>query len=227
MVNKAAYSSLAAGEQQELNITGVVSAIALVASAVVLLIQQIVGPNINMGESASIVLPAIVANLKSYELDQWLGHAFNILLIPGLVGVVTLAFQHSARLAYLGAQLTLIGHLFHGAASAFESVVIKEMALVANHPPEVITMLDQLNDSSALMPFLLLMMVFNVGLLLMAIGLWRKQLIPGWIASAAIIGFAIRFVLPESFIIELAAALLLLVFFAGIALKLIKERQAN
>lgn len=228
MVNKTAFSSTAVGQQRELNVAGVVAGTALVASAVILLIQQVIGPNINIGEGANTVLPAVVANLQSYELDQWLSHAFNILLIPGLIGVAVLAYQHSAWVAFLGVQLTLIGHLFHGATSVFEGVVVKEMALVPNHPPEIVRLLEQINESSALLPFLLLMMLYNVGLLLMAIGLWRKQLVPGWVASVQIVGFVILFALPESFIIELAATLLFLVFFAGITRNLIKDsRQVN
>jgi len=60
---------------------------------------------------------------------------------------------------------------------------VPAMARMADRQPDMAALLDRNDSNPAAYPLFALMILFNLGLLIMAIGLWRKGLVPIWSAG--------------------------------------------
>jgi hypothetical protein len=202
----------------KVHVASVVAAAALVVSGLALVGAELVLPDNAIPDGAA-GLAAIQANMHAYMLAKWIGLVFTICMPLGLIGVAALAYQRRAWWAYIGASLTILGGLFHAAAYTFEGVILPAIARMADRQPEMAALLDRINSNPAAYPLFALMILFNLGLLIMAIGLWRKGLVPIWVAGLGVAATLAHFApIPE-----LVALILLTGFLAGIGRGLIRH----
>ena len=168
MRTQALSSPAETAPRAKVHVASVVAAAALVVSGLALVVAELVLPGNAIPEGAA-GLAAIQANMQAYMLAKWIGFVFTLCMPLGLIGVVALAYQRRAWAACIGASLTILGGLFHAAAYTFEGVIVPAMARMADRQPEMAALLDRINSNPAAYPLFALMILFNLGLLIMAI----------------------------------------------------------
>jgi hypothetical protein len=209
------------------NLASWFAAIALTLSGLALIIAELVLTNHIPDESAT-ALAAIQANMQAYMLSRWIGFVFTILMPLGLIGVASLAYQRRAWVAYVGACMAVVGNLFHPAVFTYEALLLPTIARIPDQQPAMVAMLDQFTNNPAGLPLFVLMFVFNLGLLIIAIGLWRKGLVPAWAAGLSVAGILLHFLAPEElFITKIIALVMLNVFLIATGFFIVKNSQTE
>ncbi|MFL5805898.1 MAG: hypothetical protein ACJ8CR_29690 [Roseiflexaceae bacterium] len=222
MSTQAISSPAETAPRANVHAASVVAAVALVVSGLALVVAELVLADNAIPDGAA-GLVVIQANMQAYMLSKWIGLVFTLCMPLGLIGVAALAYQRRAWAAYIGASLTILGGLFHAAAYTFEGVIVPAMARMADHQPDMAALLDRINSNPAVYPLFALMILFNLGLLIMAIGLWRKGIVPIWVAGLGVAATLAHFApIPE-----LVALILLTGFLAGVGLGLIRHAQTE
>jgi hypothetical protein len=205
-------------------ITALVAAGALVLSGLALLVGELILPSSAIPQDAA-GLPALLDTLPAYRLSQWMSFAFAILITPGMIGVAAVAYQRRAWAAYIGAALALVGNLFHPGAFAYEGIILPSMARLPEQQATMGALLDQMGNDTALVPLLALVLVFNLGLLVMAIGLWRRRLIPAWAAGVGVAALLLELIVEEQQVVHLVALALFTVFLAVVGVALVRHTK--
>lgn len=190
------YLCAGRGSRTKLNIAAWFTAIALTLSGSALVIAALVLTE-HIPDEYGAALAAIHANVQAYMMSQWITLAFTILMPLGLIGIAGLAYQRRAWTAYIGACMAVVGNLFHTAVFSYEGLLLPTIARMPDQQPAMVALLDQFNNNPAGLPLFVLMFVFNLGLLVMAIGLWRKSLIPAWAAGLGVAGILLHFFAPS------------------------------
>lgn len=211
----------------KLNIAGWFTAIALTLSGSALVIAELVLTE-HIPDEYAATLAAIQANVQAYMLSQRFMLAFTILIPLGLIGIAGLAYQRRAWAAYIGACMAVVGNLFHPAAFTYEGLLLPTIAHMPDQQPAMVALLDQFNNNPAGLPLFALMFVFNLGLLVMAIGLWRKSLLPVWAAGLGVAGILLHLFAPEGlFIIKIISLILLTIFLTATGFFMVKHTSPD
>jgi hypothetical protein len=211
----------------KVNIAFWFTAIALTLSGLALIIAKLVLSE-HIPDEYAAALVAIQVNMQAYMLAQWMTLAFTIIMPLGLIGVAALAYQRRAWLAYIGASLAVVGNLFHPAVFTYEGMLLPTMARLTDQQPAMVALLDRFNNNPTGLPLFILMFVFNLGLLVMAIGLWRKGLEPAWVAGMGVAGVLLHFFAPEGlFITQIIALVLLTAFLTATGFFLVKHMRSD
>jgi len=224
MSTQAISSPAETAPRAKLHGASVVAAVALVVSGLALVVAELVLADSTIPDGAA-GLAAIQANMQVYMLSRWIGFVFTLCMPLGLIGVAAMAYQRRAWAAYIGASLAILGGLFHAAAYTFEGVILPAMAGMADRQPDMAALLDRINSNPAAYPLFALMILFNLGLLTMAIGLWRKSIVPIWVVGLDVVGIMLQFGLGELYIVHFAALVLLAMFLAAIGVALIRNAK--
>lgn len=131
----------------------------------------------------------------SRELDylaannaRWLiANYFTLLmgaLMTGAIGVlVALVRERAAVFGYLGGALAILGIYFHGSVVGYSLV---QAPLVASTLPEdgVLKFADRaMYDHAAFTTILIPFLGFFIGMVLLAVALWRARTVPVWVAA--------------------------------------------
>jgi hypothetical protein len=126
----------------------------------------------------------------------WVSHTLfflaAVLFVPAVVGLARLVHATHPKAAFWGCVLSLMGFIGYGALDG-----IDYMNWVAGKPG---TGLDPnamrdfidtaLNTNAILIPTLLVFSLLPVGLVVLAVGTARAQILPGWLAALMPIGMA-------------------------------------
>ncbi len=105
----------------------------------------------------------------------------SVLFVPAIVGIMNLLRERGVMLAHLGGGLAVLGFL---GRLAFTSLGLMQLPL-ATHPnrAQALAFAEQAMSSP---PFLIFLLTFlagiYLGLLLLAIAVWRSRVAPWWIA---------------------------------------------
>jgi hypothetical protein len=211
----------------KLNISGWFTAIALALSGSALVIAELVRTE-HIPEEYAAALAAIQADVQAYMLSQWFTLAFTILMPLGLIGIASLAYQRRAWAAYIGACMAVVGNLFHPGVFTYEGLLLPTIARMPDQQSVMVALLDQFNNNPAGLPLFVLMFVFNLGLLIMAIGLWRKSLIPAWTAGLGVAAILLHFFAPEwLFIMKIISLILLTIFLTSTGFFMVKHTRPD
>lgn len=132
--------------------------------------------------------PAMLAPIREHtglwQTGAFLALAFVLLLLPAVLGLLSLTRERAPRLTAVAAVLTLGGL----AAAAMEvvtwNVVVGAMASVPE-TPSLPVFADALESYPPMVLGFVLLSVFDLGLLLVAGALWRSRAVPRWAAVAA------------------------------------------
>ena len=177
------------------------------------------------------VLPAFTGGMEG-ELafiaarpERWLTGLYLDLLawplmIVAIMGLLHLLRERAVILGHIGAGLMLLGSFFHGAVLGFQFVEAPLVISGINHA-QMVTFSEQMYEHTAFTMLLLPFMGFYVGLLFLALALWRVRAIPFWIAGLIVVAIAVEFFGPPAFHTLLFLGLLLIAF-GWIGLKMLR-----
>lgn len=177
------------------------------------------------------VLPAFTGGMEG-ELtfiaarpERWLTGLYLDLLawpfmIVAIIGLLHLLRVRGVVLGHIGGGLMLLGSFFHGAVLGFQFVEAPLVVSGINHA-QMVTFSEQMYEHTAFTMLLLPFMGFYVGLLILAVALWRARVVPLWIAGLIVAAIAVEFFGPPAFHTLLFLGLLLIAF-GWIGLKVLR-----
>ncbi|HZG86084.1 hypothetical protein [Paenibacillus sp.] len=158
--------------------------------ALLFLVMAVVqNPELPGGEQAAGTLDMIAANPGAAMMTPYLDLAYSV--------VVALAFFFAARrlegrgagAAAVGAAIAVAGNMAHSAVAFLEYIVVT-MAGLPEQREAMIALWTKWESGPFLIPFLLLIVSYLVGIIVFAVGLYRAGKLPLW-GIIAVIAIAI------------------------------------
>ena len=204
----------------------VTMSLAMPLSAVTGLVAAWALPALRTTMSAEIT--AIAAHRDRYYLYAICMLLSSYLLVPAILGVMALLRERASRWSALAGGLAVAGLLVAVGDAAVELMYWQMGAPGADHGQMVALAERYDNAPGSTLPYAVGGIVMLIGVLLLAVGLWRTRVVARWAAAALLLGtvanvegfsFASRPVLIGSYV-------LLLVCFAPMARRLLRPDEA-
>jgi hypothetical protein len=181
----------------------------MVLAPLVLLGAEIVHPEEKTDGSDQL---AVVAN----NLDQWyvahlLAALAIVLMVPAVLGLMHMLREREVAYGHVGGGLAILGLLAVAAIVGMEIVMWQMGTVGAN--PQMSALADRLTDTTGIIvPFFVVAFGFMLGLICLAIGLYRAKVVQSWMSLfliVAAVGFGVEFSAASNVFGIVAAAFLL------------------
>lgn len=168
-----------------------------------------------------------------HSTQFWVAHTFfflsAVLFVPAVVGLARLVHPSRPKAAFWGCVLSLMGFIGYGALDG-----VDYMAWVAGNPDTGLdpTTMQQYIDTALesmaiIVPMLLIFSLLPVGLTVLAVGLTRAGILPGWIAALmplGMVGVAAFLEFPIPLVIS---GVLLLISFGLVGMRLLRTPRVG
>ena len=158
------------------NLLGRVAALSLVLTAVLMIVSTVVAPPFVGGAGQ---LAAISAAGPSATVSAMCFTLAQLFFVVGMVGIGNLVRPRAPKLAALGVALAVVGgfgHTVHGGVTMVQLVMASD---VANHSTYA-AVLEQLQSGPAAVFMLMGLLGTMLGILVLAMGLFRSRVVPRW-----------------------------------------------
>jgi hypothetical protein len=181
----------------------------MVLAPLVLLGAEIVHPEEKTDGSDQL---AVVAN----NLDQWyvahlLAALAIVLMVPAVLGLMHMLREREVAFGHVGGGLAMLGLLAVAAIVGLEIVMWQMGTVGAN--AQMSALADRLTDTTGIVvPFFVVAFGFMLGLICLAIGLYRAKVVQSWMSLfliVAAVGFGVEFSAASNVFGIVAAAFLL------------------
>ena len=195
----------------------------LIAAPALGLAEAILAPQFTGGMEQE--LAHIAANPNRWLISNLLVLLTFALFTPAVYGMLRL-LQGRARIAgVIGAGLIVLGAYFHGAVIGYATV---ELPLVefGDDRAQALAFAERMYEHQAFTAILMPFLAFYLGLVVMAIALWRGRAAPLWVAALIVAAIAAEFFGPEAASPELMWVLFL-VSFGWLGLKVLRTPDAQ
>src|ERR687891_183720 len=168
------------------NFTRTLAAISLLVTPALLLLGALIGPD--LGDDTAEELADIADNEAAYVISGLLFLVSPLVFVPGMMGVIRLMRRRGVTLGQIGAAMIMFGALL---TMAFYGWGVVEYVAATNADlsrPEMATLFDEAEDSGLGVPIWLGGFIIGllVGSILLAIVLWRNQVVPVWFPIALV-----------------------------------------
>lgn len=193
------------GDANNFRRTGV--GLCLIAAPLAGLMSALITPRFTggMGEE----LAAISEHTRRWLVGEFLNLVSFFLFMLAVLGIVHLLRHRSVVLGHVGGGLFLLGSFFHGAIIGFALV---EVPLVESGGTRdrMIEFANGMYEGAAFTMILFPFLSFSVGWILLAVALWRAQVVPLWVVATLVAAALSEFFGPEAVSPELMFALFLI-----------------
>jgi Domain of unknown function (DUF4386) len=158
----------------------------MVVAPLFLLVATVVHPDVKTDEAAQL---AVIAD----NLDAWIAaHMFALvslaLAVPAVLGLMHMLREREVSLGHVGGGLAMLGLLAYVGVVAIEGFVGWQMG-EAGDRAAMVALLTSINDSAAIVtPFFVGSLAFAVGMVGLAIGLYRARAVQSWMAICLAVG---------------------------------------
>jgi hypothetical protein len=170
------------------NLRTIIGGICFIGTALVFL-PGIFFPSPNLNDAAE-ALAAVGADPTTFLIMTLFDLLYAILLVPALLGIASLPRARGAALTYAGAGLALFGNLGHTVYVTF-ALIVRQIAVPEANRAEMIALLNRINEDTAIIFVLPMLLAYAVGLLVMVAGLRRAGIIPLWPVVLMVIAVAL------------------------------------
>jgi Domain of unknown function (DUF4386) len=163
-----------------------VAGICMVLAPLVVLVATVVHPDTSMDEAAQ--LTTIAANLDAWLIAHLLALVGIVLSVPAVLGLMHMLREREVSLGHVGGGLAMLGLLAYVGVVAVEGLVGWQMG-EAGDRGAMVALLTSLNDSAAIViPFYVTSLAFAVGIVCLAVGLYRARAVQSWMAISLAVG---------------------------------------
>ena len=154
---------------------------ALVAAPVAGLATTLVWPQTPLDVASR--LDVLAANAGRTQLAHLLNLVTVLLFVPALAGLHRLVSAHRPRTATVGTSLVAAGLVGWAGVLALSSAELQLARTLAGS--SAVSAAESLQSSPvALVMTVLFLLCLFVGLVVLAVGLWRASVVPGWVPAA-------------------------------------------
>jgi Domain of unknown function (DUF4386) len=203
-----------------------VAGISLIGFAVALVGQDLVGPR--TPSDAAGTYAAVAADQGGMIATSVLLLVSSLFLVPAVWGILRVLRERGATLGHIGGALAIVGALGHVAVMTYQLALV-EMTKAGDREA-MVALIDRL-DSSPVVGVIVFPMIlsFALGLLILAVALWRARFVQGW-AAALVLGAVLLDVgapdgAPAS--VSIAKQLLAFAAFAYVGLRMLRMSDAD
>lgn len=195
------------------NFTRTLAAVSLMLTPVLLLLAAVIGPD--LGDDTAEELANIADNEAAYVISGLLFLVSPLVLVPGMMGVIRLMRRRGVTLGQVGAAMIMFGGLL---TMGFYGYGLVEYIAATNDElsrPEMAVLFDEAEDSALGVPIWLGGFVIGllIGSILLAIALWRNQVVPVWSPIALVISSVLGFFGEEKWIAAISFVFLFAALF--------------
>ncbi len=183
-----------------------VAGLSLIAAPLVGLVSALITPQYT-GDLED-ELTAISEHTGRWLVSDFLNLLTFFLMIPAVLGILHLLRHRSVALGHIGAALALLGLFFHGAIIGFAlvSVPLVESGLERE---QMVAFAEKMYEGTAFIMILAPFIGFYLGLIILAVALWRAKVAPLWVSVLIVAGLLSEFAGTDAVSPELMFALLL------------------
>ena len=159
----------------------------LIAAPLLGLLSGLVLPQLRGPDGTELSVSA--SHPGQYYAYVLLGLASSVAFLPAVYGIARRTCLRCARLGAIGGGLALIGAALSLADWGGELVKVEMGALNPTHHDAMVALLDRFDSSARIAaPLQLSGIAFLLGMILLAIGLFRGRTAPGWVCIGLIAG---------------------------------------
>jgi hypothetical protein len=159
----------------------------LIAAPILMLLSGLVLPQLRGPDGTELSVAA--GHPGRYYAYVLLGLVGGIVLIPAVYGIARRTRLRRARLGAVGGGLALIGAALSLADWGGELVKVEMGALSTTYHDAMVTLLGRFDSSARIAaPLQISGLAFLLGMILLAIGLFRGRTAPGWVCIGLIAG---------------------------------------
>jgi hypothetical protein len=158
----------------------------MVLAPLVLLVATVVHPESSMDEATQ--LATIAANLDAWLIAHLLALVAIALSVPAVLGLMHMLREREVSLGHVGGGLAMLGLLAYVGVVAIEGFVGWQMG-EAGDRGAMVALLTSLNESAGIViPFFVMSLAFAVGVVCLAVGLYRARAVQSWMAISLAVG---------------------------------------
>lgn len=190
------------------NFTRTLAAISLIVTPLLLLASAIIGPD--LGDNYTEELANIADNEAAYVISGLLFLVSPLFFVPGMLGVVRLLRRRGVTLGQVGAAMIMFGALLTVAFYGWGLIEYIAATEAGFDRAEMARLFDEAEESALAVPVWLggFLIGLTLGSILLAISLWRNQVVPIWSPIALVLSTLINFVAEDKWIATASFALL-------------------
>jgi hypothetical protein len=166
-----------------------VAGMCMVFAPLLLLAGAIVHPELKTDVGAQL---AVIAD----NLDQWFAAHLLILIavalaVPAVLGLMHMLREREVAYGHLGGGLGVLGLLAITGIVTMDGFVGWQAAVGDADRAQMTALFERLNDTAGVVaPFFIVSFAFALGMLVLAIGLYRARAVQSWMAAFIAIGAA-------------------------------------
>ncbi len=200
-----------------------IAGLCLIAAPLVGLVGALLLPQNSGGLGDELAI--ISAHTGRWLVGNFLVLLSFLLLIPAVFGLLHLLRHRSVTLGHIGTTLVLLGLFFHGTIMGFALV---EVPLVESgfERAEMVAFAERMYKGPAFLMILIPFIGFYLGMLILAVALWRAKVAPIWVSVLIVVGLLSEFVGTDAVSPELLYVLLL-VSLGWVGLKILRMPDAQ
>jgi uncharacterized protein DUF4386 len=192
----------------------------LIAGSLLYLIAVIVSPDVDDDNKVK-ELANVAANKGSYLLGSILFLVAGLVTIGAMVGLIHLFRSRGVSLGQVAASLLLLGNTAMVGFYGFSTVEYEMVNQSGLDRAQMARLLDKGQDAASGTPFFVLFLGGIVlGLLLLAVAVWRRKVAPPWVPAAIVLTGVVGFV-GNSKALGIVAFVFLVIGFGGLAMKVL------
>ena len=203
-----------------------VAGVSLIGFAVMLVAQDVVGPRTPDDPAGQYA--AVAADRGGMVASSIFLLVSSILLVPAVFGILHLLRERGVTLGHIGGALAIIGALGHVGVMTWQLVLV-EITKVGDRDA-MYALIDRLDNSTIVAVIVFpMILAFALGLLLLAIALWRARFVQGWAAILVVAAVALDIGAPDGApaAVSIAKQLLAFAAFAYVGLRMLRMSDAE
>ena len=158
----------------------------MVVAPLLLLVAAVIHPEGKTDEGAQ--LAVIADNLDAWYAAHLIALVSIALAVPAVLGLMHMLRERQVAFGHVGGAFALIGLLAFVGVVAIEGFVGWQMA-AAGDRGEMTALFERLYDTAGVViPFFVVSFAFAVGMLCLAVGLYRARVVQSWMAVFLVVG---------------------------------------
>src|ERR687895_2420771 len=185
----------------------------MVVAPIVLLVAMVIHPASDMDEAAQVA--TVADNLDAWYVAHLLALVAIVLTVPAVLGLMHMLRERGVSLGHVGGGLAMLGLLAYVGVVAIEGFVGWQMGETGDRGAMVALLTSMYDSAGILIPFFVMSLAFAVGMVCLAVGLYRARAVQSWMAiclAAGAVLLAISGPTAAAWLAIVAAAVLVVGF---------------
>jgi hypothetical protein len=146
-----------------------------------LLVGLVVHPEQKTDEAAQ--LSVVADNLDAWYMAHLLVFAAIVLTVPAVLGLMHMLREREVAFGHVGGGLAMLGLIALTGLVAIEGFVGWQMGAGGDRA-QMVALLERLDDTAGVfIPFFLMPFAFTVGMIFLAIGLYKARAVQSWMCA--------------------------------------------